>query len=220
MSVLVAWPTVDVKEANETAEEWKKQGYDTAILVEDQNIPQPEHIDHQVYIPRWRGFPVAANQLCQTFRGMYDIIVIGGNDLYPDQNKTAYEIESEFKEHFGGTFGLMSPTGDRYGLIDEAAVCPWIGSEYIDKMYDGKGPYYEGYYHYFCDGELQDVAALNGTFLQRLDISQYHDHWSRNQEQRPDHLIHAKACHPVDQRTYHSRKADGFPGAITERSLG
>jgi hypothetical protein len=212
MSVLVAWPTVDIVEANETAKIWQEMGYDTAILTEHE-IELPWNLNSYMHIPEWKGFPHAANQLCRYYGSLYDIIVIGGNDLYPDQSKTAKEIEAEFKDHFGGTFGIMHPTGDRYGLIDEAAICPWIGAEYIDKAYQGEGPYCEEYYHYFCDGELQDVAIKHNAFWQRPDLSQYHDHWSRNQEQRPEHLIKAKDCHPADQRTYLNRKAQGFPGS-------
>ena len=210
MSVLVAWPTVDVEEANRTAEEWKVRGYETAILVET-GIEMPKNIDSCINEPEWKGFPNAANQLCQAFGSLYDVIVIGGNDLFPDLDKDAHTLETEFKQHFGGTFGLMHPTGDRYGLIDEAAVCPWIGAEYIDRM---PGPYCEEYYHYFCDGELQDVAVLNGTFWQREDVSQYHAHWSRLLSPRPQHLMKAKDHHPEDQRTYERRKANNFPGAI------
>ena len=213
MSVLVAWPTVDVAEANVTAGIWKGRGYDTAILTEQPTEPQ-QHIDHTICVPTWKGFPNAANELCQAFSSQYDIIVIGGNDLYPDRAHLACEIEAEFKDYFGGTFGLMHPTGDRYGLIDDAAICPWIGSEYIAKMYGGKGPYCEEYYHYFCDGELQDAATLNGTFWQREDLSQFHAHWSRHGATRPQHLQVAKDHHPEDQRTYHARKANNFPGAI------
>jgi hypothetical protein len=212
MRVVVAWPTVDISEANTTATKWKERGYATAVLTETP-VERPVDIDHIVTCNRWMGFPVAANQLCQELKTYYDIVVIGGNDLYPDQQYYAQDLGHQFVDHFGGTFGLMHPTGDRYGLIDDAAICPWIGAEYIERMYAGNGPYYAGYYHYFCDGELQDVAVQNNVFWQRPDLIQYHAHWSRNGIPRPQHLMAAKNNHPEDQRTYHTRKSNNFPGS-------
>jgi len=212
MSVLVAWPTVDVDEANITAARWKERGYDTALFTEHK-IELPDSIDSSI-VGNWQGFPNAANKLCQTYAGLYDIIVIGGNDLFPDMSLSAMEIEEQFINHFHGTNGLMHPIGDTYGNVATAAVCPWIGAEYIDRVYKGAGPYYEGYYHYFCDGELQDVATLAGVFWQRSDLSQYHAHWARNKEPRPAHLMPALSSHPEDQATYLARKATNFPGAL------
>ena len=214
MRVLVAWPTVDVKEANITAARWKNQGYDTALFIEH-SIEQPSNIDHYI-IGDWKGFPSAANKLCQAYVDLYDIIIISGNDLYPDTKLTAQEIGNQFMDHFHGTNGIMHPVGDKYGLIMEAAVCPWIGADYIKSVYGGRGPYYEGYYHYFCDGELQDVATLNNTFWQRDDLIQYHAHWSRMHEKRPAHLMPALTNHADDQATYHARKEAGFPGVFNE----
>jgi len=211
-NILVAWPTVNIEEANITAARWKNQGYDTALFTEH-GIELPNNIDSHI-VGDWKGFPSAANRLCQAYTDCYDIIIIGGNDLYPDMSLTAQEIGEQFREHFNGTNGLMHPVGDKYGLIMDAAVCPWIGAEYINTVYDGRGPYCEEYYHYFCDAELQDVATLAGTFWQRGDLTQYHAHWSRAKEIRPPHLMPALANHPKDQATYHARKAEGFPGAL------
>jgi len=212
MSIIVAWPSVDIVEANDTAGVWKAQGYATAVLVETKEEKQP-NIDTIIYEPEWAGFPTAANKLCQSLASNFDIVVIGGNDLFPVTTKTAQELEKEFKEHFKGTLGLMHPTGDRYGSIDIVSVCPWIGAQYIKTMYGGYGPYYSGYYHYFCDAELQDVAVKNNLFWQRPDLSQFHDHWGRNGSSRPEHLMAANTRHTADKATYEHRKQHNFPGS-------
>ena len=208
MNVLAAWPSVDVIEANDTAAVWKAQGYGTAVLV-DYSCDEQQHIDQLFHIDKWKGFPYAANYLCK--KTNYDIIIIAGNDLTPDLSHTAQELGSEFINYFNGTMGLMHPTGDRYGLIDDASICPWIGREYAARM---PGPYNEDYYHYFCDGELQDVAKLQGVFWQRPDLIQYHDHWAREGQVRPDHLKPANERHTADKVTYETRKAANFPGAF------
>jgi len=201
LDIWVAWPTVNIVEANDMAAVWKKQGYKVAVLVEEPVVDQP-HIDTIITISEWKGFPHAANTLCKSIE--YDIIVIAGNDLYPELRRPAQILGAEFIEHFGGTNGIMHPTGDRYGLIDEASICPWIGKDY------GIAPYNEEYYHYYCDGELQDVAVQKGTFWQRPDVIQYHDHWGRTSAKRPKHLMPALAHHPEDKATYERRKANGF----------
>jgi len=171
LNVVVAWPSIDVNAAAETAKVWKDRGYATCVLFE--NDPElPDSIDMKINDHKWKGFPAAANVLCHTLASTFDIVVIGGDDLYPDPNKSPLDIMMHFKDHFGGTFGLMSPIGDDYGAIKDAAICPWIGAEYILKMYGGYGPYWEGYYHYYCDGELQDVeSCLIGSYRERISCS-------------------------------------------------
>jgi len=208
MSIIAAWPAIDVKEAAVTALVWKGMGYETGILVHGQ-IELPDAIGSYIVQPQWIGFPTAANMLCAAYGAMYDIVIIAGSDIYPDQSKTAQVLEAEFKSHFNGTNGIMHPTGDRYGLIDDVCICPWIGAEYIDDC--SQAPYYDGYYHYFCDAELQEVAIMKGRFWQRPDLSQYHDHWGRKEGvDRPEHLLTAKERHPIDQQTYLRRKANGY----------
>lgn len=219
MSTIVAWPTIDLAEANKTAEYWQKMGYDVGILVDESqygdDFENPWNVNASITVEEWQGFPHAANEICTHFASLYDIVIIGGDDVYPDKYNVARHLEAEFKEHFGGTFGVMNPTGDRYGLIDQCCIAPWIGAEYIYAL-DGR-PYCEEYYHYFCDGELQDVAILNGSFWQRPDLSQYHDHWSRKGESRPKHLQRANQQHSDDKRTYEQRKAQGFKDKVVVR---
>ena len=48
------------------------------------------------------------------------------------------------------TFGVMQPTGDRWGerngiaTIDRIAGSPWMGREFCRRMYHGSGPMYNG----------------------------------------------------------------------------
>lgn len=210
MNIVAAYPSINIRKASETAEKWKLKGYHVAVLVEtdDESIP---NVDLVVHNKEWQGFPKAANKLCQTLADLYDIIVLIGDDVYPDENMS-HVIGDQFVRHFGGTFGVMQPTGDRYGCIDQAAVCPWIGAEYIKAAYKGNGPYWEGYYHYYCDAELQEAAKMLGVFQQRRDLCQYHDHWGRKNEGRPKHLIQALHSHPHDQELFTKRLRKGFPG--------
>jgi hypothetical protein len=89
------------------------------------------------------------------------------------QDAGAKQIAKECTAHFGGTFGVMQPTGDRWanGSIDRICGSPWLGREFCTRMYHGKGPMYGGYLHMFGDEELQHVATRLGVLWQRRDLT-------------------------------------------------
>ena len=190
---------------------WHEYGCQVAVLV---NHPHGYRVlpeaDMVILQKEWRGFPVAANILCQ--RVPADIVVVVGDDLYPDPNTTAQQVGEEMLSRFPDLYGVVQPTGDRYGLPDICCISPWIGQTFIERAYRGRGPYWEGYYHYFADHELQLAAEKLGVFQQRPDLVQYHDHWQRKGEFRPKYLRQAKREHRKDKLLCEQRKREGFPG--------
>ena len=79
------------------------------------------------------------------------------------------------------TFGIMQPTGDRWGAdepwakalfpdapayIDRICGSPWIGREFARRMNEGAGPFHPAYRHMFADEELQCVAKRLGVLWQ------------------------------------------------------
>ena len=177
-TVWAVWPTVHPELSDKMAQVWQEQGYRVAVLV---NPPHGEvdvpHADKVVVQYQWGGFPCAVNRLCEEVPG--NIVVVVGDDVYPDPHQTASEIGMDFLERFPDTFGVMQPCGDKFGSWDKCAVSPWIGRAFIEKVYDGAGPYWDEYFHYFSDEELQKVAMKLGAFQQREDLTQFHDHWQR-----------------------------------------
>lgn len=117
------------------------------------------------------------------------------------------------------TLGVMQPTGDVW-MVDETGkgaaerVCcsPWIGREFCQRSYKGLGPIWPGWYHYYEDEELQEVAIKLGILWQRKDLSHFHDHWMRNGGQRPKYLNEAKLDWNRAKALFQERKANGFPG--------
>lgn len=179
--------------------------------------------------------------------------VTGGDDYFPDPTKRAEEIAQECSAYFARlhagpeaaagvdlsdkrlaaacdgllrrTFGVMQPTGDRWGerngiaTIDRIAGSPWMGREFCRRMYHGSGPMYNGYYHNFADEELQCVAEKLGVFWQRRDLTQEHRHWARPRgdwRDAPDwaHKINNPQFSDWDKSKalFAARKAAGFPG--------
>ena len=102
-------------------------------------------------------------------------------------------------------------------IIERIAGSPWIGREFFRCMYGGTGPWWHEYTHCFGDEELQCVAKKLGVFLQRADLTQYHENWARKRgsiEDRPAFLAEANSsAHWVKyQSIFLMRKAAGFPG--------
>jgi hypothetical protein len=205
-------------EANACIDAWLGQGYEVAVLREDAD--GRTCADFQGVVEQYIGWARSVNLLvnaCMAAHSDAEWFVTGGDDYYPDPTKTAAEIAAECGEYFHTletlkgrrstpTFGVMQPTGDRWGearclkcmgvssmsilcdacggtgrqaTIDRIAGSPWMGREFCRRMYHGSGPMYNGYYHNFADEELQNVAQKLGVFWQRRDLLQEHRHWAR-----------------------------------------
>jgi hypothetical protein len=124
-----------------------------------------------------------------------DWIVAAGDDMLPDPNKRADEIAQECSAHFrsaslakltsDANFGVMQPTGDRdWGdrrgpYCDFVAGSPWMGREWCQRINQGKGPLWPGFYHMFADECLQELAIKLGVFWQRQDLTHKHLNWGR-----------------------------------------
>jgi hypothetical protein len=210
--VWVVWPTVNLENTRKVAPLWRERGYKVAILVE-----KPLH-QEAVHIPgvdlclaqlEWKGFPRAVNNLVRAVGG--DVVVVAGDDIHPDPTRTAQEIRGIFLGAFPDTFGVMQPTGDQYGSMDLCCQSPWIGRAFINEAYDGRGPYWEEYFHYFSDGELKGYAEKKKAYLHQPDIIQFHDHWQRRGEKRPSYLMNANSNWKRDNVTFVRRRSLGFP---------
>lgn len=106
----------------------------------------------------------------------------------------------------GDTFGVMQPTGDRFGenpnhhdpkmrgaYIDRICGSAWVGREFCRRAYGGQGPLWPKFVHMFGDEHLQRVAQKLGILWQRRDLIHYHDHPGRKpnynaQVDAPPHL--------------------------------
>jgi len=221
-------------EANACLAAWRKQGYRTAVARE----PEDGHLDEAlitVPVDHYAGWSRSVNQLVANVMNAMpnaEWFVTGGDDCWPDLNHTADEIAKECEDHFwngmdSSTFGVMQPTGDRWGdhgdgkgaVIDRIAGSPWMGREFCRRMYHGAGPLYNGYYHNFADEELQCVAQKLGVFWQRRDLIHEHRHWARPRGDWRDAPEWARKINDPahsdwdkSKALFAARKAAGFPG--------
>lgn len=223
LRIWYAIPTANQLKAIETFNVWKARGYQCAALLNN-TAPEDglaECCGLVLGRKEYKGYSWAVNTLCRYLLqlNLADIIITGGDDIYPDPSTDPQQLGKEFIEHFKGTFGVMQPTGDVWMLDDEGRgaaerVCgsPWMGAEFCKRMYGGNGPLFEGYYHFYEDEELQEVVSKLGVLWQRKDISQEHKHWSRGKTQKPAYLKKANELWAESKELFNSRKAAGFPG--------
>ncbi len=252
MSVWVCCPSArPVEEVAKWAAAWRERGYKVAIL-RDHGADEIYDCD-LVYFsaPMFGGYPgyaQAANRIIAEVRAKdldAEWFIAAGDDIFPDPNHTADEIARECRDYFGGlwdggpdgerhnaTFGVMQPTGDRWGeerhgkfppnsaYIDRVAGSAWIGREFAKRVNQGKGPLWPEYFHMGVDEELQAVATKLGVFWQRPDLAQHHQHWARRAPGGPPSVepAHLKKANSAEEWSkykalYLNRERAGFPGS-------
>lgn len=262
MSVWLTIPSArPPAQANPVLQKWRDQGYKVALWVDGAG-PFFEWLDEgilslRISHPAYPGYAQAVNRLIALIIEKHDDaewFVIGGDDVLPDPTKRADEIAAECRdrfwalacragkqrscEHQEDTFGVMQPTGDRWGVnpthpnpamrtayIDRICGSAWIGREFARRVYNGAGPLWPEYQHMFVDEELQRVAEKLGVLWQRRDLTHHHQHYARNdglthshgrRPVKPAHLVkwtdpkHWKEAEAIFKR----READGFKEAF------
>ncbi len=215
--VWYAIPCANFAMAQKTLPIWKAQGYKLALLLDrDKIIPEWMHALADVITTPWekfKGYAHAANYLiAEVIPASVPIVVIGGDDMYPDRKYRADEIAIEFKRKFSDLFGVMQPTGDTLDGTDRICGSPWLGRAFIEQVNNGRGPIWPDYFHFFEDEELFNVAKLLGCLWQNPNLTHYHEHWSRERIAQPKHIERAQAMWSEDKAIFERRKKTGFPG--------
>ncbi len=243
MSVWFAIPSKrPPEEAEPVLKLWREHGYKIALWRDDMDFPYG--IVDYIRADPYPGYSIAVNSLVRDILQsdeQAEWIVTGGDDVEPDPNHAAETIAAQCSEMFGrlqvrhrmvdhfATFGVMQPTGDRWGehdiipgkvgaYIDRVCGSPWMGREFCRRMYQGQGPLFSGYFHMFEDEELQCVAQKLGVLWQRRDLIQMHRHWGRFSNPTPRSMpeflreVNSPKHWQESKAIFESRAATGFPG--------
>lgn len=216
-------------------EKWSTMGYKIALL--RQNEPCPVYCDIQVPAAFYHGWARSTNMLAALILATDPLarwIVGGGDDYLPDLAHPADFIAQECTAHFAGTFGVMQPTGDRWldtpqsraqfgedrgAMLDRIAGSPWMGREWCERAYGGRGPMDDSFFHCWSDEALQLVAERLGVFWQRRDLNQRHEHWLRDnadltgRTDEPQSWAVADADYRNGRALFEELKRLGFPGS-------
>lgn len=207
-------PVANEKHCAEKLTKWIEMGYDVHVLQDRYRFDCPHGV--QVYSPwsTYKGWPASVAYLCRLpMAGQYDCIVTGGDDMLPDPNMHASEIAAEFYQRFPDGFGVMQPIGDDMDGTDRICGSPWFGRGWIERSYCGRGPLCGSYFQFYADEELLNVARGLGVLWQRQDLTQYHDHWTRRREPRPQYQDLSQSYWDTDKATFMERLSHGFPGS-------
>jgi hypothetical protein len=225
------------EEASLVLEKWKQQGYKIALWLDEHPGDALPPCHRFMAMGTYPGYAAAVNGLIRSLIAVEpdaQWFVTGGDDVQPDMNHSAEEIAAQCNayfhdlhinrtcEHASETFGVMQPTGDKWGdrngpYIERVCGSPWMGREFCRRMYQGRGPLCEDYFHMFEDEELQHVATKLGVLWQRPDLIHLHNHWGRKNASAGDMpKFLERANSPEEWRKARElfilRQQTGFPG--------
>lgn len=175
------------EQANKALQKWRDAGYGIALWRDhEDDVPVCNFYLTPGSKP-YPGYAQAVNALAERVFALDPEarwIVDGGDDTLPDPTHSPDRIAAECEQHFGGTFGVMQPTGDRWanGSIDKIAGSAWMGKEWCERANGGFGPLWHEFEHMFVDQCLRDVAIKCGVYWQRADLAHLHRHFSRTDD--------------------------------------
>lgn len=103
---------------------WAKQGYrlalwrDTGDEIDCADLPTTDGPSVILTSSHYPGYAAAVNAIVSEVikrdpQGEW--LVTGGDDVEPDANNTAEQIADSLNQHFASSWGVMQPTGDRWG---------------------------------------------------------------------------------------------------------
>lgn len=199
------------------------------------------------------GYAKAVNELVREVLAYDDTAtwcIATGDDTEPDLAYSPSEIDSQLQAHFGdlhhrgcqrttSTLGVMQPTGDRWGdephsrtqygpdrgaFIDRICGSPWMGREFCERAYGGRGPLWEEFSHMHVDEHLMCVAEKLGILWQRRDLIHLHHHftrvgdavnWTKGRNEMPEFLREANTPEHWARSSaiFNRLKAGGFAEA-------
>lgn len=222
-----------VEQVIPVVERWRAQGYGVALWRDDPFVPTDGNAfainssgitnqfgaDVLFVCGKYPGYAQCVNFMAARILSTHpevDWIVTGGDDTFPDPNKTGDEIADDFTRHFSqigfdstsgkplygqkNTFAVVQCTGDRWAdslgvIIERIAGSPWLGRSWCERAWGGRGPLWPEFHHQFVDEALQVYAQHLGVFLQRPDLTHYHAHALRDtgdgvdaRKRAPDHM--------------------------------
>lgn len=195
----VVFPTANRARCARVGPTWNALGYNCITYTDGDFV-------------RYPGYFNGVNQIIrEIWDDEWNVVICAADDLYPDP-RPAEEILEVYRTRFPDFDGVMQPCGDDLPGTAEICGSPWIGRKFIERAYDGFGPYFPGYRQFYGDEELQNVAQAKGKLWMCLSVTQRHEHWLRGIP-KTDYQLANERHWEHDKALFTSRKAAGFPGA-------
>lgn len=232
-------PSCNPKRAREVTEAWREMGYRVAVLVDRNKLEDftwgEDAPDFVLETKKYPGYYGAVNLLARFLRGRKTVedmegvkiggsiyrvepmtIVTGGDDIFPDERRSASEIRDTLYVLKPDGFFVAQPTGDVDKMPGTDKICgsPWFGHGWLDRGYGGKGPFCSAYFQFYGDEELQNVAKLTGAYVALPDVRQRHEHYHRDGgPPKTDYQARNETHYwSRDQRVFFERQKKEWPG--------
>lgn len=215
LNVWYAIPSANYARCMSCFDAWEAQGCRCAVLL-DFGALIPRNAEVFLQPREYPGYFASVNQLAFHLleRHGADIVVAGGDDMFPDPKRTAQEIAEQYLARFPDGFGVMQPTGDDLDGTDRICGSPWFGRGWIQRANGGRGPFWPEYRAFFGDEELKTVAEAQGVLWQRPDLVQRHEHWSRpGAAPKTAYQARNDGLWNRDETIFKVRRGRGFPGS-------
>lgn len=209
----------------ENLPKWVERGYEVVVSQDRYRFELPSGV-HCVPPQRdfYVGWPRSVNELVKLLLTNHDawgkppdVFIAAGDDMRPDPVLTAQQMAERYLSRFPDGFGVMQPTGDDWtdslGRIAER-ICgsPVFGAAWAARAYGGRGPLWDGYFNFYADEELLNVARKLGVLWQDRGTSHYHDHVSRTGKPNPETWTVTNARWAEDEALFRIRRLADWPG--------
>lgn len=233
-------PSCNPKRAREVTEAWREMGYRVAVLVDRNKLEDftwgEDAPDLVVETHIYQGYYGSVNLLaslllhrplsriqdglirrsCFGVRTAPSVVVTGGDDIFPDEHRTASEIRDTLYVLKPDGFFVAQPTGDVDKMPGTDKICgsPWFGRGWLDRGYGGHGPFCQDYFQFYGDEELHNVAKLTGALIQLPDVTQRHEHYHRpGGPEKLDYQARNESHYwSRDQKVFLERQKKKWPG--------
>ena len=200
---------------------WYSAGYNVGLFVDnDAYIDEDVRgYSHLLVAAEYPGVWKAWNILAKAAIGLgAQVCVLAGDDMDPDEHWSGPKIMAEYIGHFPILDGVMQPCGDPQGkdangVPAAARICgsPWVGQEWIERAYLGRGPVNSDYNAFYADEELLHYATRRGKLWMRPELVQFHHHWSFGHLPRQDYHERNQLTWQQDKDLFEARQKAGFP---------
>lgn len=207
-------PTANHALASECFAAWRSMGWDCYAAVEgDADIANATGVIRQDEYPGWGE---SFNRLAREVAGRYDWLATGGDDCFPDLRHDAKTIGFKLSTHFGGTMGVCQATFDRWawdkhGNVSPICFAPFIGAEFARRWNGGNGAFWPGYFQWWGDRELYEVAKGARLLIERPDWHIEHRHVAKVGAPSPHYKVSKHHRWQADADLFASRSSAGFP---------
>lgn len=234
-------PSCNPKRAREVTEAWREMGYRVAVLVDRNKLVDfvwgEDAPDFVVETRTYFGYYRSVNLLAAILRGLSadeypdrnaltkapfgvttvpSIVVTGGDDIFPDEHRTASEIRDTLYALRPDGLFVAQPTGDVDAMPGTDKICgsPWFGFGWLDRGYGGRGPFCADYFQFYGDEEMQNVAKLTGAYVALPDVRQRHEHYHRpGGPKKTDYQARNENHYwSRDQKVFFERQKKNWPG--------